>query len=160
MGQRLNLEIKTNDTTLANCYYHWSGYTSSALELTKIVLDNLSDKELTQDYAVELLKLTGAGDSDRNDGLIGVTDEDIEDTRYWAEASVYINLESRKVKLDIFYIVDVEDLDDDTEVKFVDNFKFEPNFDEFKEVYNNIMEMIREREYYFKYGNDIYVMIE
>lgn len=160
MGQRLNLEIKTNDKTLANCYYHWSGYTSSALELTKIILNNLSDKELTQDYAVELLKLTGAGNSNRSEGLIGITDKDIEDTRYWAEATVYINLESRKVKLDIFYIEDVEDLDDDIEVKLVDKFKFEPNFDEFEEVYNSIMKMVEGKEYYFKYGNGIYGLIE
>lgn len=160
MGQRLNLEIKTNDKTLANCYYHWSGYTSSALELTKIILDNLSDKELTQDYAVELLKLTGAGNSDRNDGLIGITDKDIEDTRYWAEASVFINLESRKVKLDIFFVLDVRELDENTEVKFVNNFKFEPTFEEFEEVYYNIMKMAEGREYHFKYGNDIYGLIE
>lgn len=39
MGQRLNIQIEDNDTNinetvvLANCYYHWSGYSSSVMEL-------------------------------------------------------------------------------------------------------------------------------
>lgn len=39
MGQRLNIEIKENNKVLANSYYHWSGYTSSALLLTEKILD-------------------------------------------------------------------------------------------------------------------------
>ena len=37
MGQRLNIQIEANNTdtneivVLANCYYHWSGYTSIKL---------------------------------------------------------------------------------------------------------------------------------
>ena len=46
MGQRLNIQIEANDTNtnetkvLANCYYHWSGYTSSAMELVKEIVDS------------------------------------------------------------------------------------------------------------------------
>ena len=33
MGQRLNIEIKKDSKVLANAYYHWSAYTSSALQM-------------------------------------------------------------------------------------------------------------------------------
>ena len=38
MGQRLNIEIMSGEKVLANAYYHWSAYTASAAELTKIIL--------------------------------------------------------------------------------------------------------------------------
>ncbi len=46
MGQRLNIQIEANDTdtneteVLANCYYHWSVYTSSAMELVNEIVDS------------------------------------------------------------------------------------------------------------------------
>lgn len=38
MGQRLNIEIEVNGETVANCYYHWSAYTTSAIQLTSTIL--------------------------------------------------------------------------------------------------------------------------
>lgn len=35
MGQRLNIEIMDSGMTLCNCYYHWSGYTQTALDITQ-----------------------------------------------------------------------------------------------------------------------------
>ena len=43
MGQRLNIEIKKGEQLLANCYYHWSGYSETALELTKKIIDKFDD---------------------------------------------------------------------------------------------------------------------
>ena len=42
MGQRLDIELIANDEALvnANCYYHWSAYTQSALYTLQKVLDN------------------------------------------------------------------------------------------------------------------------
>ena len=76
MGQRLNIEICNNTRTLANAYYHWGAYTSSALEYTAKIIDayyNLSDK-ITDDLelAVKLLEVTGAG----------VTDEEKEEIKH------------------------------------------------------------------------------
>lgn len=45
MGQRLNIEIVNGETSLANCYYHWSAYTSSALGLTRQIIDAYYDSE-------------------------------------------------------------------------------------------------------------------
>lgn len=65
MGQRLNLQI-INETTHVglNVYYHWSGYSSSALAIGKDFLD-MYNKELFKDEdfmvrCAKLLKETGA----------------------------------------------------------------------------------------------------
>lgn len=39
MGERLNIEIVSDCGPLANAYYHWSGFTDSALELTAKALE-------------------------------------------------------------------------------------------------------------------------
>ena len=63
MGQRLNIEIRKNDEVLANAYYHWSGYTSSSIELTSEILKNIDNVNFDNDVvkAVKLLEITGAG---------------------------------------------------------------------------------------------------
>lgn len=72
MGQRLNIEIDYDSTTLANAYYHWAGYTTSALELAKTICDNIKTlpiktkivktiKDNNQKLlAIELLESSGA----------------------------------------------------------------------------------------------------
>lgn len=53
MGQRLNIEIVNGDTCLANAYYHWSGYTLSACDLTMKILDamgNLDQNDSKRGY--------------------------------------------------------------------------------------------------------------
>lgn len=114
MGERLNLEIIENEKVLANSYYHWSAYTTSALELTKIALKHL--KENTEGNsavrAVKALEATGAGltvdeleelkkqfpdvvfnkATSRNDGLIAITEKGIGDTQFWAEGTVKIDI--------------------------------------------------------------------
>lgn len=122
MGQRLNLEIVENGEVLANAYYHWSGYTSSSLELAQEVLNNLDEvsHENKIIYAVKLLETTQAGLTDeekeyllntvkeaadikfapclsRNHGLIAVSSKGIEDTRAWEEARVTIDLATKTV---------------------------------------------------------------
>lgn len=95
MGQRLNIEIKNNKETLANCYYHWSGFTTSSLELTKIIIEYLKNNNVSKDVngAIELLKSTGADfKKDRNSGLIGISEKEIEETRSWEEGRIEINL--------------------------------------------------------------------
>ena len=74
MGQRLNIEIMKDGKLLANCYYHWGGYSHSAIELTYKILKhyNFLKYYLNEDeygivgnkdlmLALYLLKKTGAG---------------------------------------------------------------------------------------------------
>ena len=117
MGQRLNIEILENGITLANCYYHWAGYTSSSLNLTKKILNSellydnfllaLPDKVL---FAVALLRETGADNMDRNNGLIGTTEKEIQDTREWQEAGIYIDIGTKSITFENFYYLSDEDI--------------------------------------------------
>lgn len=133
MGQRLNLSINSNGEVLANCYYHWSGFTASALTLVKKVLcDKLlrkKDVKIDRNLAVELLINTGAGflntdcyslenelpnyllvsAKDRNSGIIEIEEKGIKETEYWAEQTAIIDLENKTVDVrEMLWEVDEE----------------------------------------------------
>lgn len=134
MGQRLNIEITDCGNTLANCYYHWSAYTDSAMELTMQIIQEFQDSVMPVDIetAVRLLEATGGGVDDcerkeiekeperfghikfrdatnRNEGLIAVTDVGIENTRQWEEGRVIIDLSSETVCFDVLWYTDREE---------------------------------------------------
>lgn len=130
MGQRLNIEICDNNTSYANCYYHWSGYTIPALNLTKLCLksyrENKHKESSNKSLAVHMLLDTGAGvvqqdldkveehlrteAFDRNCGLISISKAGMEQIRYWQEASVIINIENKTI--DISNLFETLDLDE------------------------------------------------
>ena len=130
MGQRLNIQIEANDTdtyetkVLANCYYHWSGYTSSAMGLVNEIVDsgvyNLDILDPVE-KAIRLLEATGAGlaedeitdtyntpkykvSTDRNLGLIAISEEGKNSTVKYEESRVTINLTTGSINMsDMFY---------------------------------------------------------
>lgn len=129
MGQRLNVEIWNNGKVLANAYYHWSAYTKDAARIVNLALNYIEDNPIQDDnyllYAIRILEATGAGlASDeiehakklsvldgaifaecygRNEGLIGISDEGISDTRLWQEGSAYIFLDEKRISFRVFY---------------------------------------------------------
>ena len=130
MGQRLNIQIEANDTdtnetkVLANCYYHWSGYTSSAMELVnEMVNSGVYNLDILDpvEKAIRLLEATGAGlaedeltdtyntpkykvSTNRNDGLIAISEEGINNVAEWEESRVTINLTTGSINMsDMFY---------------------------------------------------------
>lgn len=148
MGQRLNAEIHYGDKCLANAYYHWSGYTSSAIHIAERIISFFWDlKEAdphllaTEDdqilIAVQLLEATGAGiaDSDRaevmgseelsptvkgysfktatsrNDGLIGLTERQMNITRHWEEGRVTIDILNETVNFNCWVFETNEEYD-------------------------------------------------
>ncbi|MBQ2289704.1 MAG: hypothetical protein II249_03430 [Bacteroidaceae bacterium] len=137
MGQRLNIEILKSGSVLANAYYHWSGYTTTAIELAQKVLSAL-DKDMPTDNdrlkAVWLLQATGAGLTEderksikakdftnltdcngRNEGLIAVTDKGISETRAWEEARVSIFIDEERVNFECLWKEKTYEYDDETE---------------------------------------------
>ena len=74
MGQRLNIEILKNGEVLANSYYHWSGVSNSAVNLTIQIINNFDyiKKYRVEEYiknqdllfAIRLLEETEAGVND------------------------------------------------------------------------------------------------
>ena len=128
MGQRLNIEIVENGVCLANAYYHWSAYTSSAFELAKQIINAIPTvkEEIPVKRAIRLLEVTGAkltyeeidyakdkllGDDfaiadNRNDGLISISEKGIAETRMWQEYALYIYLDENRMKFDVLYQTD------------------------------------------------------
>lgn len=170
MGQRLNIEIISDGTVLANCYYHWSAYTQSALELTKIILDSLegvNDEKNIVDKAVLLLQATGATllqeeyavssknenflkyQPNRNSGLIAVSEKGINDTRCWEEGRVVIDISDRVVDFDVFFHISEEDegIDELTDFPF---YPYEISFDDFEEFHMELLNIIQADKYYIK----------
>lgn len=138
MGQRLNVEIidgnyshpKMMGRTVANAYYHWSGYSESAVEILKEAvkaIEKIKEKDPLI-RAIKVLEATGASLTEeelekgkdilngyvstsdvisRNDGFIAVTKEGIEETRSWEEGRIEIHLNPYKsedfVKFSVFW---------------------------------------------------------
>lgn len=124
MGQRLNIEIWNGNKCLANAYYHWSAYTDTAADLVEIILGKIKDRQEQPSvyYAIKLLEATGAGlenDTERNyaievcntddfarainrnEGLIAVTEDEINATRRWEEYRTTIYLDQRRVNFEV-----------------------------------------------------------
>ena len=184
MGQRLNIEIRKDNKVLANAYYHWSGYTSSSLELTSEILKNIDNVNFDNDVvkAVKLLEITGAGLTsseleilseelksidfekaiDRNEGLIAISEKGINDTQYWEEARVEIHLDTQKIKLDLYWDIDEEDfVDEDLTNLYETTIDYkEVSFENFNNLKDEILEIIKNENYYFIYNNEKYGFIE
>ena len=173
MGQRLNIQIEANDTdtneiiVLANCYYHWSGYTSSAMELVKEIVEsgvyNLDILDPVE-KAIRLLESTGAGlaedeltdnynepkykvSTDRNVGLIAISEAGTNRVADWEESRVTINLTTGSINMsDMFY--DETDVfsraDRETKLKNLYELKADLNssFDTFQDLYTELTDNV------------------
>ena len=173
MGQRLNIQIEAKDidtnkiVVLANCYYHWSGYTSSAMELVnEIVESGIYNLDILDpvEKAIRLLEATGAGlaedeltdtyntpkykvSTNRNDGLIAISEEGTNRVAEWEESRVTINLTTGSINMsDMFY--DETDLfskeDRQNHQKNLYELKADLNssFDTFKTLYTELTENV------------------
>jgi hypothetical protein len=193
MGQRLNMEITENEKVLANAYYHWSGYTSSSLNITQEVLDSI-EKISCEDKvvkAIKLLEVTGAGLTDeereyakkklkdydnysfidctgRNDGLIAVSEQGIENTRRWEEARVEIDIVNQIINFKVIYKLTKAEIEEDyDDVKFdeipvLDIDFSKVTFDKFVEFKELILGLISKAIYQVKLNGDekVYGFIE
>jgi len=134
MGQRLVIQITENGEPLANAYYHWSAYTCSAAELTNKVLGYLddADKSFTnKQKAVWALYKTGARFApdelnridkvkpfsfvlddkqvNRNDGLLCISQDGMEQNIDWEEGRVDIDIVDKEIYFDVISIEDAKD---------------------------------------------------
>lgn len=143
MGQRLVLEI--NDKTginIANIYYHWSGYTISALQEIQYLLGNLDEADqnlLGFDLRLKLLRIIedyGGGmdpverkrfaskhpeiilkpedQVSRNNGLISFSQEGMEQSRQWQEADAVLDFSNNSIDTEGLYFLDEPEMFADT----------------------------------------------
>ena len=177
MGQRLNIQIEmgisnsSENKVLANAYYHWSGYTSSAYELVnKIVQSGVYSLDILDpvEKAIRLLEATGAGltqdeftetydeeiykkATSRNEGLIAISEEGIEETQHWEEARVIINLSTGMVDMGgVYYLYEVDELDEDESLDDFPELEYDlhTSIYEFVDVYNEFHEKVESKGNY------------
>lgn len=132
MGQRLVVTIEKGERKLCNIYYHWSGYTYSALLETKEIIDCIYNhkNETEEGLLLRLIRFceeSGGGVSegydsdewkyiqnlypnekfkadniDRNYGLISLSKKGIAELQRWSEGDVYINLDTDQVDFCVY----------------------------------------------------------
>lgn len=170
MGERLNIEVVKGNKLLANSYYHWSGYSNCAVNLTieivesfeyikKYKVDNVKNKDIL--LAIRLLEATGAGTNEsqisntiktiglidtnveikkckgRDEGIIEISEEGMNENRSWEESRVTIDIENQKINFEAYQEIDEEDKkyyeEEAVEFKNINvdfnNIKFEDIFD-------------------------------
>lgn len=135
MGQRLVISIIKDEKRIAALYYHWSAYSVSALYETRHVINCLSTLEPEDDIRLKLIRFVeerggGIASCDnrehariqamypketfktegysRNNGLIALSEEGMNDLYSWSEGDVDINLDDNTV---YNYVTFEEDLD-------------------------------------------------
>ena len=177
MGQRLNIQIEmdipdsSESKVLANAYYHWSGYTSSAYELVKYIAESrYCNVQCTimdpVEKAIRLLEATGAGltkdeftdtypeskyklSTNRNDGLIAISEKGIKDTQNWEEARVTINLSTNMVDMGGVYFLDEEEEEEETTEDIPElEHDLHTSIYEFNKVYNEFHEKVESKNIY------------
>jgi len=187
MGQRLVIQITDNDVNLANAYYHWSAYTGSSAALTKEILDIIDfvNKDYTPvQKAVWLLYKTGARFApdeialmnrdeidvdqfsfafddkavDRNDGLLCVTEDGMDNNTSWEEGRVEIDITRKLVHFDVICTETAEeyteynkDWEGAPKVEDLPVFDVEDCFDftfcEFYSFYDKVAELLQKCQY-------------
>ena len=179
MGQRLNIQIEmdipdsSESKVLANAYYHWSGYTSSAYELVKKIADSnywneeckLADPVA---QAINLLEVTGAGlekdeftdkypesiyklSTNRNDGLIAISKTGMDATQNWEEARVTINLTTNMVDMGgVYYLDEVDKEEEEETTDEIPELEYDlcTSIYNFDKVYNEFHEKLESKNKY------------
>lgn len=184
MGQRLNIQIEANGTdtnetkVLANCYYHWSGYTSSAMELVKEIVDSGIYKLDILDpveKAIRLLEATGAGltddelsdtyntpkykiATDRDLGLIAVSEKGIDETIKWEESRVTINLTTGSIDMsDMFYDETDESIKEELKTKLKNLYELKADLNSSFDTFQDLYIELNDNLYTYPASNDIFV---
>lgn len=131
MGQRLVITVRKEKKDIAKIYYHWSGYSDSALEETKALLKEIDTKEenikklqLSIIRACESMgggidggagskefsyvrnifpNVNFKGDPNRNFGLVALSENDMEEIQRWSEENIVIDLDYNRIYNSVFY---------------------------------------------------------
>lgn len=155
MGQRLVVTVDKNNKAICNIYYHWSAYTYSALLETKKIINCIYNHkdETEKELLLRLIRLceeSGGGisngpdgdewkyiqnlypnetfkaqDISRNDGLISLSETQMEESQSWSEGDVYINLDTDQVDFCVY--CGYEDLEEYIESRQSWDEEFDPS---------------------------------
>ncbi len=173
MGQRLVIQILDKDNkNIATSYYHWSGFTESAIQLSKKVINDIANGI----DCVRALKNTGAklqGETgiNRNDGLIDVGEAEMKNSVSWNEQLIVIYLnEKQKIRfIDIDKLFhresDISDfklyskLNDEERKNINIEYSCYDTIENTNKFFDKILNLYTNKQYYFFYYEEYYKMI-
>lgn len=190
MGQRLVVIINNKGKNLANAYYHWDAYSLASLERIKPIIDFLKGKNIKNfgiSDAIRLLQISGAEitdeellyckknnievkrnyeNIDRNRGLISVSKEEMENSLDWAEGTIEIYVNEKKIGYGVYWDASEDDYTNDLiekgeEIKKIDLGIKDFPFISFKDV-PSFMKKIEEAQKsgsYLYNNENLYVII-
>lgn len=150
MGQRLVITVQKNEKELAKIYYHWSAYTTSALYEARDLINHLKDDYKSErDLQLDLIRfvegrggcIDGGAESkeglaiqeifpnedfsvtgSRNQGLIAITEDGMEDIQGWSEGDLIIDLTKKEIQNAVLiFFISVDELNECME----ENYKLE-----------------------------------
>lgn len=198
MGQRLVIHMFDKGKEIANAYYHWSAYTDDAIYTVKKMLNSYEqlkkenpDKRL---IAIRLLEKTGAGfpnadmvgakevypnetfaiSNDRNEGLIAISEDSMEESSRWEEGRVDIYLDSETIEFNVWmevlieqYIKDIEDISEERykeiSKKVLNNIENIPFEEDIHKVpinkFAKFADIVLEADYNMMINGNIYIKI-
>lgn len=128
MGQRLVITIHAFNEDIATIYYHWSAYTTSALQEARDIIDNVdwfnaSNKDGLVLRITRYLESCGGGvdiddrkvfeekypgeefsnDADRSYGLIAISEDSMKRQEKWSEGDLTIDFDAEKVYNEVMF---------------------------------------------------------
>ena len=131
MGQRLIVTVRSMGEDICKMYFHWSAYTIPALAEVRDMMAEFPMETKSKDeailYFIRYCEKNGGGISNgygskewnyitskypnekfkesninRNQGLISISKEDMDDTQRWSEGDIIINLDDMTVHNEVF----------------------------------------------------------
>ena len=125
MGQRLVITVRKEREDIAKIYFHWSGYSVSALEETRSLLEDIDiNEEDIKKLQLNIIRACesmgggidgGAGseefsyvcnmfpnlsfkeDPNRNCGLVALSENDMEKIQLWSNGNIVIDLDYNRI---------------------------------------------------------------
>ena len=131
MGQRLVITVRKEQEDIAKIYFHWSGYSASALEETRSLLEDIdTNEEDIKKLQLNIIRACesmgggidgGAGseefsyvcnmfpnvnfkvDPDRSCGLVALSKNEMEEMQRYSEGNIVIDLDYNRIYNSVFY---------------------------------------------------------
>lgn len=136
MGQRLVVTVQSEGKDICKIYYHWSAYSLSSLLEVRDLIPALMEEGDTVLNITRFLESRGGGidngtqgseykafkdrypseefsnNVDRNEGLIAITEDGMEDLQRWSEGDIFINLDDEMIYNEVLWRCDPDYLDE------------------------------------------------
>ena len=131
MGQRLVITVRKEQENIAKIYFHWSGYSVSALEETRSLLEDIdTNEEDIKKLQLNIIRACesmgggidgGAGseefsyvcnmfpnvnfkvDPDHSCGLVALSKNEMEEMQRYSDGNIVIDLDYNRIYNSVFY---------------------------------------------------------